>query len=158
MRTIQSRRTDAFDSLTARYLTRTSPGRPEIHQPLPGRTQIYGAIIQSQETTRFALIQGRYTGKWSFPKGHINRYETSFECVCREVSEEIGLDTLPTPLRGIPLRVGYYYYFSVNNEFELSPRDHEEVMNIGWFTLDEMRELRLNVDASTYLRDNIISV
>jgi 8-oxo-dGTP pyrophosphatase MutT (NUDIX family) len=145
--------TDAFDSLTARYLNRVSPGRPEASKPLPGRTQIYGAIIQATETGRFALIQGRQTGKWSFPKGHVNRYETPFECVCREVAEEIGKDSLPSPLYAVPLRIGYYYYFNVSQEFELAPRDTLEVMNMGWFTLDEMRSMRLNVDASTYLRE-----
>lgn len=156
MRTLHSYRTDAFDSLTARYNTHLSPGRDShSYRPLPGRTQIYGAIIYSQATGRFALVQGRHTGKWSFPKGHVNRYETPFECVCREVAEEIGLDDLPTPIRGISLRIGYYYYFNVGEEFVLSPRDHEEVMNMGWFTRDEMRSMSLNVDASTYVRSSI---
>jgi 8-oxo-dGTP pyrophosphatase MutT (NUDIX family) len=141
---------DAFDSLSVKYAKST--GRHERMKPLPGRTKIYGAIIES-EYKRYALIQGRKTGKWSFPKGHVNRYETPFECVKREVSEEIGLDELPDICSGVSLHVGYYYHFILPVEFPLDPRDIDEVMNSGWFTLEEMSHMSLNVDASTFLRN-----
>lgn len=146
MRT-QGRRTDAFDSLSVRYANglRHAP-------PLPGRSKIYGAILYCSQTQRYALVQGRQTGKWSFPKGHVNRFETPFECVTREVKEEVGLNILPTPKRGVPLGVGYYYYFEVNEELELKPIDIEEVEKAGWYTISEMSSMRLNIDASTYTR------
>jgi 8-oxo-dGTP pyrophosphatase MutT (NUDIX family) len=115
--------------------------------PKPGKAKVYGAIIRSP-SNRYVLVQGRQTEKWSYPKGHPNRFETPFECVGREVAEEIGIDSLPVPKRGIPLRVGYYYLFDVEEEFPLKPRDTAEVMNAGWFTVEEMLRMRLNVDAS----------
>jgi len=106
---------------------------------------------------RYALVQGRQTGKWSFPKGHVNRYETPYECVCREISEEIGLDFLPCPEYGMPLKIGYYYYFKFDYEFDLNTRDPEEVMNVGWFSIGDMARMRLNIDASTFFRNEIVT-
>ena len=142
----QQRRTDAFDSLSVRYAHSTNTTRT----PLPGRTPIYGAILKD-DTGKFALVKGRQTGKWSFPKGHVNRYETPFECVCREINEEIGLEELPIPINGVPLKVGYYYYFTVDSELELNPKDTNEVEEAGWFSITEMSNMDLNVDASTFL-------
>ena len=120
-------------------------------KPTPENATIYGAIIRAVNCNRYALIQGRRSGKWSFPKGHAEAAETPFDCVVREVAEEIGFDQLPTPLQGIPLHVGYYYRFDVAGPFILQPRDLDEVMAAGWFTVEEMRALRVNVDVSWWL-------
>jgi 8-oxo-dGTP pyrophosphatase MutT (NUDIX family) len=137
---------DAFMSLSARY---TKANR---QRPLPGRADIYGAIIYCPQTRRYALVQGNQTGKWSFPKGHVNRFETPLECVVREVHEETGVECLPTPLQGLSLDVGYYYYFEVPNELPLSPRDVNEVTTANWFTLEQMRTMTVNIDISAYLK------
>ena len=44
---------------------------------------------------KYAMVQGRHTGKWSFPKGHSNEGEKPVECMLREVAEETGIDELP---------------------------------------------------------------
>jgi 8-oxo-dGTP pyrophosphatase MutT (NUDIX family) len=143
MRTL-TQKTDAFQSLMYRYTPVKSSS------PAPGRSDIYGAIISSNG--KYALVQGRQTGKWSFPKGHVNRFETPFECVSREISEEIGMETLPRPICGLPLRIGYYYIFEIQNTFDMKPRDTSEIMNTGWYSLDEMKDLVLNIDAFTFLQ------
>ena len=76
----------AFESLSFR-------GRNE-------RPKVYGGILRVTQNGReeYALVQGSYTGKWSFPKGHSNEGETPMECTRREVAEEIGMDYLPTPI------------------------------------------------------------
>jgi len=98
------------------------------------------------------------TGKWSFPKGHRNTLsegpppivEDPFACVVREVGEEIGIDNLPMPIRELPLRVGYYYLFEVYQELALNPRDLKEVQTAGWYTLEEMSDMNLNIDANMF--------
>lgn len=120
-------------------------------QPRPGYAEVYGAIIHCRSTKTFCFVQGRRTGKWSFPKGHLKEAsESPFECVTREVGEEIGCDELPTPIKGMPLRVGYYYMFEVPTEFELAPRDTNEVGEAGWFTLEQMKQMNMNIDASFF--------
>jgi len=124
--------------------------------PRPGKAEVYGAIIQSRATSKICLVQGKRSGKWSFPKGHLKeveeevKEESPFECVSREVAEEIGIDHLPMPVRALPLKVGYYYVFEIPNEWALSPRDTNEIEQAGWFTLEEMKNMNLNIDASFY--------
>lgn len=114
------------------------------------KAEIYGAIIKSINN-RYALVQGRKSGKWSFPKGHANPGESPFDCVVREIGEEIGVDRLPMPSTSMPLQVGYYYMFNVNEEFNLTPRDTGEIMNVGWFTKEEIAVLQVNVDLSRFI-------
>ncbi len=115
---------------------------------------IYGGIIRCRSTGRYVLVQGRSSGKWSFPKGHKNSAEESpMDCVSREVGEETGCDILPAASKAVPLHVGYYYLFEVDEEFELKPRDVNEVGSFGWFSVEEMGRLSLNVDANKYYRE-----
>jgi 8-oxo-dGTP pyrophosphatase MutT (NUDIX family) len=115
------------------------------------RSNVYGGIIKSPEG-KYLLVQGRLSEKWSFPKGHIEEGETPLECVCREIKEETGLSNLPNPMRCIPLRCGTYYLFWTP-EVRVLPRDDKEIMNIGWFSVDEIRALKMNVDANMYFRE-----
>ena len=78
--------------------------------------------------------------------------EDPFACVVREVGEEIGIDKLPMPIREYPLRVGYYYVFEVPFELPLNPRDTNEVGNAGWFTVQEMSTMNLNIDANLLVK------
>ena len=144
-----------------RFQVANRPRNPFVRQvfprPMPGKTEVYGAIIRCTVSNKYCLVQGSNTGKWSFPKGHRNKlqetpeiWEDPFACVVREVGEEIGCDELPTPLRGMPLRVGYYYMFEVSDEFVLAPRDTNEVGEAGWFTLEQMRQMNMNIDASYF--------
>jgi 8-oxo-dGTP pyrophosphatase MutT (NUDIX family) len=128
-------------------------------RPMPGKTEVYGAIIHCTVSNKYCLVQGSSTGKWSFPKGHRNKlqenppvWEDPFACVVREVGEEIGIDKLPMPLREYPLRVGYYYVFEVPFELPLDPRDTNEIGAAGWFSMEEITTMNLNIDASMFRR------
>ena len=119
------------------------------------RTKTYGAIICTKSLSGkdlYALVQGRYTGKWSFPKGHSNDGEQPFECAMREVAEETGIDTLPVPIDDVKIGYGNYFVFSLVEQLALIPRDTNEIMNTKWVTLDEMSNLSLNADVSQFLR------
>jgi len=84
--------------------------------------------------------------------------EDPFACVIREVGEEIGIDNLPMPIREIPIRVGYYYLFEVNYELALHPRDHAEIGMAGWYSLEEMRHMNLNIDANVFRARNSVPI
>lgn len=139
---------------------RSSQSRLPFTRPQPGKVEVYGAIIHSRSTDKYCLVEGKSSGKWSFPKGHVKTGESPFECVGREIGEEIGIDNLPMPQKGLPLRVGYYYIFDIPNEWDLSPRDLNEIGSAGWYTLAEMASMNLNIDASTFRsmnsRSNIV--
>ena len=146
------------NSTPKRFQTSTNPfSRMSTPRPMPGKVEVYGAIIKATVSNKYCLVQGLATGKWSLPKGHRNiipgdppTFEDPFACVVREVGEEIGIDKLPMPLREVPLRVGYYYMFEVPFELALNPRDTNEVGQAGWFTLQEMSLMNLNIDANLF--------
>lgn len=53
-----------------------------------------GAVVYRQVggATQVLLIKHRYSGHWSFPKGHVEEGEHEYETAVREVLEETGLD------------------------------------------------------------------
>ena len=120
--------------------------------PSTRRTPTYGAIlcIKNNQEQLYALVQGRYTGKWSFPKGHSNEGEHPFECTLREVGEETGIDELPEPTEYIQVGYGHYYVFNLKEPIPLIPRDKKEIIDTKWVTLNEMANMQLNADASMY--------
>ncbi len=124
------------------------------------KSKVYGAIIRykdKNQETYYALIQGRYTGKWSFPKGHSNKGEEPYDCVKREVYEETGIRDLPNPTAEKRIGFGYYYIFDVEIKYELKPQDKKEVMNQCWVTEKELDNLELNVDAS-YFKKGLVNI
>jgi ADP-ribose pyrophosphatase YjhB (NUDIX family) len=96
------------------------------------------------------LVQGRYSEKWSFPKGHSYEGEGPLTCAKREIAEETGKDTLPDPVEYIRIGYGNYYVFVCHTMFAPAPRDTGEIMAAEWFTLLEMAHLSLNVDVNRF--------
>ena len=123
------------------------------------RPRIYGGIIMyyNGKENEYALVQGRYTEKWSFPKGHSNEGETPMECTQREIQEETGITTLPQPIEYIRIGYGNYYIFPFEEKPVLRPRDTWEIIDTRWVTLKEMEELSLNVDVSKYVKNHRIN-
>lgn len=117
------------------------------------KQKTYGAILCIREKAGqdlYALVQGSYTGKWSFPKGHSNEGEEPIECTLREVAEETGIDKLPEPIEYLQIGYGNYFLFNLEEPIPLIPRDTHEIMDTKWVTLEEMERMPLNADASLY--------
>jgi 8-oxo-dGTP pyrophosphatase MutT (NUDIX family) len=125
------------------------------------KPKVFGAIMRYKDPNTqelyYALIQGRYTRKWSFPKGHSNKGEEPYDCVKREVYEETGINNLPNPSSDKRIGFGYYYIFDVETKYDLQPQDKNEVMDKKWVTLQDMTTLQLNVDAS-YFKKMLLGV
>lgn len=114
--------------------------------------QVYGSIFISKNR-KLLVVKGKHSGKWSFPKGHPNEGETSFECARRETEEETGL-TLPIFFeRIVNLATGSYYIVRSCPEYNTEISDDNEVCETAWLTVDELRERSTNVDVNTFLRD-----
>ncbi len=149
----------AFNSLSFRgnrgYPTNIhiKPQKGQLKQKTLQKAATYGAIItiKRDKGDLYALVQGRYTGKWSFPKGHSNEGELPLECTLREVGEETGIDKLPEPTEYLQVGYGNYYLFTLPEQIPLIPRDINEIMDTKWVTLEEMERMSLNADASLYL-------
>jgi 8-oxo-dGTP pyrophosphatase MutT (NUDIX family) len=114
--------------------------------------QVYGSIFISINR-KLLVVKGKHSGKWSFPKGHPNEGETSFECAKRETEEETGL-TLPIFFeRVVNLATGSYYIVRSTPEYNTSIGDDNEVSETAWLSVDELKTQPINVDVNTFLRD-----
>jgi 8-oxo-dGTP pyrophosphatase MutT (NUDIX family) len=147
----------AFQSLSFRGKRgyAVSFSKPSKPQPVVNTTKhkTYGAIItvtNDKNETLYALVQGSYTGKWSFPKGHANEGEEPIECTLREVGEETGIDKLPEPTEYVQIGYGNYFVFKLSDIQPLIPRDTNEIMDTKWVTIEEMERMPLNADASLF--------
>jgi 8-oxo-dGTP pyrophosphatase MutT (NUDIX family) len=115
--------------------------------------KVYGGIVKNIND-KYLLVQGRNSGKWSFPKGHIEYGETALECVCREIREETGFKILPVPIKCYQLRGGTYYLFWLPAEPTPIPEDTKEIGAAGWFTREEIAKMTTNIGVTSFFRDN----
>jgi 8-oxo-dGTP pyrophosphatase MutT (NUDIX family) len=149
-----SKNTKMYDIYLDRHNYNTEFKSLLKNESVQPRQKVYGAILRHRvnNTFKYVLVQGRYTGKWSFPKGHAKTGESPMDCTEREVKEEIGLKNLPVPSDYTKVGFSNYYIFDLKEEIILSPQDSNEIMDTRWVTLDEMEELNLNVDASHFVK------
>lgn len=105
---------------------------------------------------RYLLVKGAKTGKWSFPKGHLEMRlrETPYECAIRELREETGivLTGLKPTLGPIKLMAASYYVFRPASEIAPVIVDRNEISDARWFSLYEIKNLLGNVDVSVFLK------
>lgn len=116
---------------------------------------VFGGIIRTKgphQQYKYALVQGRYTGKWSFPKGHANIGENPIDCSLREIYEETGINKLPMPSEMFRTIHGQYFTFDVPGEIPLRPTDTNEIVQTRWVTLDDMTRMSVNADVLQYIK------
>lgn len=96
---------------------------------------------------QFALVLDSY-GKWTFPKGHLEKQEKPESAAQREVSEEIGINDLKIikilekidywfKLSGETIhKYVYFYLMEAPAEAELHPQT-QEIKDAQWFPSKE---------------------
>lgn len=112
--------------------------------------KIYGSIIYSSES-RLLIVQGRKTGKWSFPKGHKTEEESSHECSLRETYEETGLLIKDKFIEELQLAAGKYFIYKLKDEPVLISYDLNEIVEARWVSLVELRNYHYNCDIRSYI-------
>lgn len=111
-------------------------------------SKIYGVIMKCKITQRYLLVKGKESGKYSFPKGHIEENETPLECIIRELYEETGirLSSSINILSIIKPRIGTYIYCESSEEFKPEIHDTKEIGEVGWYSPEEIQTKKLNAD------------
>lgn len=105
-----------------------------------------GAVVHREKEgkTEILLICHKKGGHWSFPKGHVEGNETEVETAKREVKEETGLSVWIE--KDFRMSIGYVLpnsvwkdvvYFSARVVAGKEKAQDEEVIDIGWFSLEE---------------------
>ena len=102
------------------------------------------------------LVKGRKKNKWSFPKGHLLECESSFDCAMRECFEETGICLKDTQYHSYKkLYSGGYFIYLNTEEPLLNVQDNSEICDVAWMPLHKLRQLRKNIDISSFLESNI---
>ncbi len=107
-----------------------------------------GIILQNNKILLLKRTDynNRYSGYWGCPGGRAEPNETAEENVIREVKEECNLIFKPTSI----LKTGIWEektYYRFLGEWSGSLKiQEEEVSDFGWFSLNEVKKLKLSFD------------
>ena len=100
-----------------------------------------------QDSPRYLLCHQRGSGTWSFPKGHMEAWETEEETALRELKEETGLEARLIPgfrtvqeyaMSEISRKRLVLFLGAVSGEVKIDPK---EILEYRWVTADKARLL-----------------
>lgn len=121
---------------------RMRPVGPE--ETLRVRRGVIGIVIRESTLLMIRRAAGvAMGGHWCFPGGHVEPGETPRRAICRELSEELGIEVLPTERIG-SLRIGREYILAVwrvrhvRGEFRPAA---PEVAEMRWLTPEQARAI-----------------
>lgn len=124
-------------------------------------TIIVGGIIEKEG--KYLLVQEaqeKCFGKWNIPAGHLGPNETIFEGAKREVLEETGCKVELTGVLQIANKVlssdtWISVIFATNLIEENIHYDKSEILNVKWFSYEEILAMKENLRASEWIIDTI---
>jgi len=122
------------------------------------REKSAGGVVVNNE--KKVCLVSRTKGYWMLPKGGLEGGETFRDAAIREVMEETGLKDLKLikKLGIVRRRAGnnpnvtkiiHYFLFRYYGDEKLSPT--MEILEAGWFTLDNILNLRLFEEEKEFL-------
>lgn len=118
-----------------------------------------GCVIEREGKILLALRNNEpFKDYWCMPGGHIDFGETPEEAVKREVKEETGLDIEPKFLdyyNEFHEDIGWHavvlvFYTGAEGEIK---KDEKEVKEIGWFSEEQIFNLKLAFEHKKILED-----
>ena len=87
--------------------------------------------------------------------------ESALECALRELWEETGIrldgriysGTIKLS-RNIDGKNSEYFVYSIEKEIPVVIQDDNEIIDVGWFSIEEMRRMYCNLDVTNFhIRD-----
>jgi 8-oxo-dGTP pyrophosphatase MutT (NUDIX family) len=126
-------------------------------------TSAGGVVFRIQEgAPRFLLIRDSYAN-WGFPKGHVERGESTEDAALREVREETGLHELSScglidtidwyfRFRGRLIHKSCHFYLMETTESDTAPQRAEGITACQWVTYGEAHEAVSYANAREVLR------
>jgi 8-oxo-dGTP diphosphatase len=113
---------------------------------------VYGIVLINY-FNEVAVVRGRKSGKWSFPKGHGVARESPLDASIRELKEETGIDMKGVkPDDEIRFSSGTYFVFIVADRLHLCPEDTNEIVECLWVSLSRIRYLTTNKDLTSFYK------
>ena len=131
----------------------TNNNYPEIFNKRRKGNKIFGTILKTKSSDKYILVKGKESNKYSFPKGHIEPNETPIECIQRELFEETGIDLTNIEMKSIiRSKIGTYLYCETEYELAINVLDIKEISEAAWYSVEDIKRLLLNADASYYFK------
>lgn len=115
------------------------------------RPNQYGALVLIWHKDRVLLVRNSYQPLWSLPGGTIDRHEEADDAAVRELNEELRIELTKDDLC-LCYEITIPFNFRKDNVklFEWRPMvepkitiDQKEIVDAGWFTVEEAREMSL---------------
>ena len=111
-----------------------------------GKIIVGGVLRRDNKYLLVQEAQENCRGKWNIPAGHLDPNETIFEGAKREIFEESGFNVELTGVAYIANRVmsndefiGFVFSTEIlSGEISINP---EEILDIKWFTYDEIMNM-----------------
>lgn len=124
-------------------------------------TIIVGGIIEKEG--KYLLVQEaqeKCFGKWNIPAGHLDPNETIFEGAKREVFEETGCEVKLTGVLQIANKVlsndtWISVIFATKLIEENIHYDKSEILDVKWFSYQEILAMKENLRSSEWIIDAI---
>lgn len=104
-----------------------------------------GGILIDIISNKLLLVKG--PTKWSLPKGHLEIGETYNQCAMREIKEETNIDIMINRYDTYVRINNYIYYVKYVCDsylLDIHPNDINEISDIGWFSLDDIKKMNCN--------------
>ncbi|MBR3256681.1 NUDIX domain-containing protein [Candidatus Saccharibacteria bacterium] len=115
---------------------------------------IVGEVIEKDG--KYLLVQEarKCRGKWNLPAGHLDIGETLLDAAKREAREESGLETELTGIcqignRKMEDQVFVTVIFTAKETGGEAVADGDEIMDVKWFSYDEILKLKENDEIRT---------
>lgn len=125
---------------------------------------IVGGILKKDN--KYLLVQEaqeKCYGKWNIPAGHLDPNETIFEGAKREILEESGFNVKLTGIAYIANMVlpndefiGVVFSTEIiSGEIKYNK---DEILDVKWFTLDEIKGMKDDLRIADWIIDSVTAV
>lgn len=131
-------------------------------QQLPSNYRVSLKALIRDEKGRILLVKEAGFG-WGIPGGGVDHGESLEEGLRREILEELGVDVAKASAEPVLIKT---YFDSYNSIYKLwlvyavelagEPRAGEDADEIGWFALDEVTSLDLDVTEDEGVMDLVV--
>ena len=128
-----------------------------------GKIIVGGVLKKDNKYLLVQEAQEKCRGKWNIPAGHLDPNETIFDGAKREIFEESGFNVELTGISIISNRVlpdnefiGVLFSTEIiGGEIRIDPR---EILDIKWFTYDEILNMRDELRSEDFVINAIKNV
>ena len=93
---------------------------------------------------RILLVRGKQSGKWGFPKGHLEPNEDLIGTAIREMKEETNIDVSESDIDK-RIKLGDYTFFLVRMyKLEKVVKQESEILDSNWMLTEDIMKLDMN--------------